>query len=176
MVSTPKLAELADLAERKAWRLALIGDPLQFSAVGRSGFFAHLTATYGATELGRVHRFVNAWEADASLRLRRGDVAVLDLYDRYGRLDGGTRRQMEQAVLDAWAAARARGERVAMMAPTNEAVVALNKGAQALRSRDQEINLCGPRVEAGSYKVHEGDLVATRQNDRALRTDFGYMV
>ena len=35
MVPTPKLAALFDLAERHHWRLTLVGDPLQFSAVGR---------------------------------------------------------------------------------------------------------------------------------------------
>lgn len=34
MVPTPRLAELVDLAERQGWRLALVGDPMQFSAVG----------------------------------------------------------------------------------------------------------------------------------------------
>ncbi len=67
MVSTPKLAELAELADARGWRLALVGDPLQFSAVGRSGMFGHLVDTYGAIELDRVHRFANEWERDASL-------------------------------------------------------------------------------------------------------------
>lgn len=37
MVPTPRLAKLCDLADARGWRLALIGDPMQFSAVGRSG-------------------------------------------------------------------------------------------------------------------------------------------
>jgi ATP-dependent exoDNAse (exonuclease V) alpha subunit len=128
MVPTPKLAELATLADDRGWRLAFVGDPLQFSAVGRSGMFGHLIDCYGAIELDRVHRFANDWERDASLRLRRGDVEVLELYDYHGRVHGGTRRQMEQAVLEAWWNARARGERAAMMAPTNEVVIVLKIG------------------------------------------------
>ena len=110
MVSTPKLAELAELADARGWRLALVGDPLQFSAVGRSGMFGHLVDCHGAIELDRVHRFANDWERDASLALRRGDTEVLDLYDHHGRLHGGTARQMEEAVVDAWWQARTRGE------------------------------------------------------------------
>jgi ATP-dependent exoDNAse (exonuclease V) alpha subunit len=52
MVSTPNLA----------------GDPLQFSAVGRSGMFAHLVQTVGAVELDRVHRFAAPWERSAKSR------------------------------------------------------------------------------------------------------------
>ena len=35
--------ELAELADLKGWRIALVGDPLQFSAVGRGGMFGLLT-------------------------------------------------------------------------------------------------------------------------------------
>jgi hypothetical protein len=176
MVPTPKLAELAELAERRDWRVVLVGDPLQFSAVGRGGMFAHLTETYGATELGRVHRFANAWEAEASLRLRRGDVSVIQCYDEHGRLEGGTRHRMEQAVLEAWSDARAQGQSVAMMAPTNESVLRLNRGAQAIRAREGEIDRSRHNLTAGPYEVFRGDVVSTRQNDRTLRTDHGYMI
>jgi conjugative relaxase-like TrwC/TraI family protein len=176
MVSTPKLAELAELADDRGWRLALVGDPLQFSAVGRSGMFGHLIDTYGAIELDRVQRFANDWEREASLRLRRGDICVLDLYDDHGRLHGGTRRQMEQAVVQAWWHARAQGDSVAMMAPTNEIVVELNRRAQALRVREGQIDPTGPWLHAGDYRLHVGDQVATRKNDRQLHTDRGLMV
>ncbi len=62
MVATPRLAELVDLADRRGWGLVLVGDPLQFAAVGRSGMFGHLVDTLGAVELGRVHRFNHEWE------------------------------------------------------------------------------------------------------------------
>ncbi len=57
MFPTAKLAELADLADVKGWRVVLVGDPLQFSAVGRGGMFGLLVDTFGAIELERVHRF-----------------------------------------------------------------------------------------------------------------------
>ena len=176
MVSTPKLAELAELADARGWRLALVGDPLQFSAVGRSGMFGHLINCYGAIELDRVHRFANEWERDASLALRRGDTEILHLYDHHHRLHGGTARQMEEAVVDAWWQARTRGESVAMMAPTNETVVELNLSAQALRAEAGEIDMHGPSVSVGDYRLFRGDVVATRQNDRELHTDRGLMV
>jgi hypothetical protein len=56
--------------------------------------FGHLIECYGAIELDRVHRFANDWEREASLRLRRGDTEVLDVYDAHGRIHGGARLQM----------------------------------------------------------------------------------
>ena len=176
MVSTPKLAELAELADTRGWRLALVGDPLQFSAVGRAGMFGHLINCYGAIELDRVHRFANEWERDASLALRRGDTEILHLYNMHGRIHGGTARRMEEAVVDAWWQGRARGEMVAMMAPTNNTVVELNLRAQALRAEAGEIDVHGPSVSVGDYRLYRGDVVATRRNDRELHTDRGLMV
>ena len=57
MIPTARLAELADLADVRGWRIALVGDPLQFSAVGRGGMFGLLVDTFDAVELDRVHRF-----------------------------------------------------------------------------------------------------------------------
>ncbi len=176
MVPTPRLADLAELAERKAWRLALVGDPLQFSAVGRSGMFGHLVDVHGAIELGRVLRFTHGWERDASLRLRRGDVTVLDEYQDHGRLHGGTPRQMRRQVVDAWWEATSRGESAAMMAPTNEAVEQLNTEAQRRRIDAGQLKTTARPVTAGPCRIHVGDLIATRHNERQLLTDRNRMV
>lgn len=176
MVPTPRLAELLELAEARGWRLALIGDPMQFSAVGRSGMFGHLVDTIGAVELDRVHRFDASWERDASLRLRRGDTDVVVLYDDHGRLHGGTSRQMALATVHAWRRAIEAGGTAAMMAPTREAVATLNEITQKLRVASGEIDTEGASVRVGSSRVHVGDLVATRRNERTLRTDQERMV
>ncbi len=63
-----------------------------------------------------------------------------------------------------------------MMAPTNEAVVSLNHRAQQLRARAGEIDPDSASVVAGSYSIHAGDRVATRRNERHLRTNRGLMV
>ncbi len=44
-----------------------------------------------------VHRFANDWEREASLRLRRGDVSVAEVYDAHDRLHAGTIPEMERA-------------------------------------------------------------------------------
>lgn len=176
MVSTQRLAELFELAEQRAWRLVFVGDPLQFSAVGRSGMFGHLVDTFDAIELGRVHRFSDPWEAEASLRLRRGDVTVVEEYDERGRLHGGTERRMRAAAVRAWWQAIQQGDTASLTATTNESVVALNNEAQRRRLDAGQLDPHGRTLTAGPYRFTAGDWVATRQNDRTLLTDRNCMV
>ncbi len=174
--STPKLAELARLADQHRWRIVLIGDPRQFSAVGRGGMFAHLVDAYGAVQLDQVHRFRHHWERTASLRLRDGDPGVLTEYERHGRLHGGTPEQMETDVIDAWQQARRRGETVALMANSTDTVDRLNRIAQHTRILMGELDPSVSRVRTGDEWMLVGDEVVTRRNDRVLRTDRGLMV
>jgi conjugative relaxase-like TrwC/TraI family protein len=176
MISTTKLSELADLADVKGWRVALVGDPLQFSAVGRGGMFGMLVDTFGAIELGRVHRFEHAWERDATLRMRRGDVTVVDDYDSNDRLHGGTTTQMERAAVRRWWEHRTNGDTVLLMAPNNEAVERLNQRCQQQRINAGDIDADGPRVCAGPYRIRCRDEITTRHNDRRLVTDRGEMI
>jgi conjugative relaxase-like TrwC/TraI family protein len=175
--STPTLARLADLADEKAWRVVLVGDPRQFSAVGRGGMFAYLIQRHGAIELDQVHRFAHDWERHASLQLRSGDPDALIRYDRHGRIHGGTVSEMESAIVDAWRAARGRGETVALMANSNQAIARLNRLAQMTRFVDGEISFQKKgALRLGDQVVCVGDEVVTRCNDRARRTDQGIMV
>jgi hypothetical protein len=175
MIPTAKLAELAALADHHAWRVVLVGDPLQFTAVGRGGMFGLLAGTFGAIELDRVHRFANSWEREASLRLRRGDIDVLDLYHAHDRLPGGTSTQMECAAVRTWWRHRQAGEDVVLMAPTNETVAVLNERCQQLRIRASEIDPASRHAHTASGQVFAGDEITTRHNDRRLRTDRGEM-
>ena len=176
MMSTPKLAELAALADRKQWRVVLVGDPLQFSAVGRGGMFELLVDTYDAVELDRVHRFDNDWERDASLRLRRGDVEVAEVYDHHGRLHGGSVQRMRQQAIARWWTERQAGRTALLMSPTNETVVELNLHCQLQRIRAGELDPDGAAALAGRYVLFVGEEIATRKNDRRLLTDRGQMV
>ncbi|MCU1393489.1 MAG: conjugal transfer protein [Ilumatobacteraceae bacterium] len=176
MLPTAKLAELTDLADLKGWRLALVGDPLQFSSVGRGGMFGLLVDTFGAIELDRVHRFDNDWERDASLRLRRGDSTVAEVYEEQGRLHSGTRNQMERAAVHAWWQRRQAGDTGLLMAPTNETADRLNQRAQQLRIQAGELDPAGPRIDVGESMLYIGDNVTTRHNHRQLITSHNEMV
>ncbi len=176
MLATDKLAALADLADTKRWRVVLVGDPMQFSAVGRGGMFEHLINTHGAIELDQVHRFSNDWEAQASLRLRRGDPSVAEVYEAHGRLHGGTASRMQREALDAWWTAREAGQPVVLLTPTNETVRVLNEAAQRRRLLARELRHPHSVVEASGYHLHIGDEIATRANIRDLHTDRGHMI
>ncbi len=176
MIPTARLAELADLADVKGWRVVMVGDPMQFTSVGRGGMYGLLTDTFGAIELDRVHRFTHDWERDASLQLRDGNPDVADIYNDHGRLHGGTSVQIERAAINRWAAHRRDGRSVLLMAPTKEIVERLNQRAQHHRIRHGELNPTAPHTTAGVYKLFVGDEIATRRNDRGLVTDRGEMV
>jgi conjugative relaxase-like TrwC/TraI family protein len=174
--STPKLAALFRLADQKDWRLVLVGDPRQFTAVGRGGMFAHLVDSHGAVELDQVHRFHHTWEREASLQLRTGDPASLAEYDKRGRIHGGTQTTMESELIDAWKAARGHGQSVALMANSTDTVARLNQLAQQSRIMSGELDINAPWRKAGGSLMFVGDEVVTRRNDRHLRTDRDLMV
>jgi ATP-dependent exoDNAse (exonuclease V) alpha subunit len=174
--ATPKLAELARLADRHDWRVVLVGDPRQFSAVGRGGMFGHLVDSHGAVELDQVHRFRHHWERQASLHLRAGDPSVLTEYEQRGRLHGGTLENMEADITTAWQQARGRGETVALMANSTEAVARLNHLAQHSRLAFGELDPTASQLKVGGDSILVGDEVVTRRNDRTLRTDRGLMI
>lgn len=174
--ATPKLAELARLADEQGWRVVLVGDPRQFSAVGRGGMFAHLIDMYGGIELDEVHRFTHPWERQASLRLRAGDPSVLAEYEQRGRLHGGTLEEMETGIVAAWEQARCRGDTVALMANSTATVARLNRLAQTTRIKLGELDPESPAIRVGEGSILVGDEVVTRRNDRTLLTDRGLMV
>ena len=176
MIPTARLAELADLADLHGWRVVLVGDPLQFSAVGRGGMFGLLVDTFDAIELDRVHRFTHHWERDATLRLRAGDPNIADLYQEQGRLHGGTPDTIERAAVAAWWSHRQAGETVALTAPSNDTVERLNQRAQQQRVRAGELDPDGRHVDLGTVRLYVGDDIATRRNDRHLVTDGGEMI
>jgi len=182
MVATPKLGTLTALADYLDWRVVLVGDPLQFSAVGRGGMFQHLLdhAPDGAAieHLERVHRFAADWEADASLRLRRGDITALDDYDEHGRIHSTlTATDARRQVIQRWGELRSVGDDVVMLAATNESVAGLNRAAQRLRLAAGEIVQPIRTVRlADGASLMLGDEVQTRQNGRSLVTDEGITV
>jgi conjugative relaxase-like TrwC/TraI family protein len=172
MVGTGALTDLVDLAATQRWRLVLIGDPCQLQAVGRGGMFAELCRTGRTHELATIHRFRQHWEQAASLQLRAGNPDALDAYIDHGRVTTGTLDELVTEAAARWVAHIASGHRVAVVAETNEHVDALNAATQAQRRVHGELGSRAVRV-AGGETVAVGDVVATRRNDRTLRTDRG---
>jgi hypothetical protein len=126
-------------------------------------------------ELGRVHRFVNDWERDASLRLRAGDVEVLDEYAVHGRIYGGTAEANEHRAVRLALADHLSGGRVFILAGTNE------RAARAAGQFRQGLVAHG-LVEPGGVRLGDGNLagvgdrIVCRTNDRTLTTSRGSFV
>lgn len=103
----------------------------------------------GGIELDRIHCFTNDCEAEASLRLRRGDAGVTRVYDAHGRLHGGTRTLMETEAVTAWRHTRQRGQTALLAAPTTEIVERLNQRAQQLLVDTGQLHPAGGYLAVG---------------------------
>jgi conjugative relaxase-like TrwC/TraI family protein len=170
MTGTGALDRLVALAVSRRWRLVLVGDPRQLQAVGRGGMFDELCRSGRTHELATIHRFRHRWEEAASLKLRAGNPEALDAYIDHGRVTEGTFEQLAADAVRHWIDHTAAGRRVAVVAETNEHVDALNAGIQQARRQRGEL---GHRVVcvAGGETAAVGDIITTRRNNRALRTE-----
>jgi len=172
MARTADLDRLVDHAQRSQWRLVLVGDPHQLQAVGRGGMFAELCETGRTVELDRLHRFEHEWEATASLRLRAGDSRALATYATFGRIRPGRFDEHLDTIADEWRRSHNAGETLSITSTRNEHVTAINHHIQNTRLLTGDLDLAtATRIAGGAVMV--GDVVATRHNDRRLRTTTG---
>ena len=172
MVSTPDLWRLTDLARRIDLRVVLVGDPHQLQAVARGGMFPEIAATATRTvELEQVHRFTNTREAAASLRLRRGDPAVLSEYVWHGRVEPGSLDQHLHTIGRRCAQAQTARQSLAITTTTNDHATPINHHIQNARLKAGA--LTGTPATAADGDVFVGDVVMTRRNDRNITTTAG---
>ncbi|MQA15590.1 MAG: relaxase domain-containing protein [Pseudonocardiaceae bacterium] len=165
MTTTGDLAAISARCDAAGAKLLLVGDPRQLAAVGAGGALADVAAHGLNYELAEVRRFSNEWERPASLRLRDGDPAALDAYQRHGRLmDGGTAEQTETAAGRAWLADTLAGRESLLLVGSNEAAA---RTSAALRA---ELVALGRVAETGVDLGRQGtvagvgDLVQARRN------------
>jgi len=173
MLGTPNLAQLVELARDREWRLVLVGDPHQLQAVGRGGLFTELCNTGRTVELQHVHRFTHDWEPAASLKLRHGNPEALDVYERHGRIIPGTLDEHLDTIADHWRTNHRGGATTAITTTTNAHVDKINRHVQGARIDHGDLDPTRWALIAGGEYAHEGDLVATRRNDRQLHTSQG---
>ncbi|WP_420451167.1 MobF family relaxase [Ilumatobacter sp.] len=172
MLNTADLHRLVEHAEQHEWRLALVGDPYQLQSVGRGGIFQELCTTGRASELENFHRFTNDWEATNSLRLRQGDPEALHFYNTFGRIGAGTFDDHLDTITDAWTRSRDGGETISITTTRNEHVRAINHHIQQRRIEAGELDQ-NTMVQIDDDCAMVGDIVATRRNDRRLRSTTG---
>ncbi len=138
--------------------------------------FAELCSAGRVIELELIHRFVNPWEAAASLELRHGDTRSLDAYEAHDRIVPGRIEQHLDTIATYWIECRDRCESLAITTTRNEHVDMINDRIQTERWHRLEIDRTRRVSTADGIGAWVGDLIATRRNDRSLITSTGQFV
>ncbi|MFI6576634.1 MobF family relaxase [Nocardiopsis sp. NPDC050513] len=173
MVTTDHMSRIAEIARRSGAKILLTGDSEQLSAPGAGGLMRQLVADQGSFELTGVRRFHAAWERDASVRLREGDVRALADYDLRGRLRGGTREEMERGARDAYIADHLSGRTSLLLAATNAKASELSGSVRAELVGYGLVDDTRTVVLRDGNRMGVGDLVMARRNDRTVRVGGG---
>jgi hypothetical protein len=176
LAGTFALDELVRAAGEVGAKILLSGDWAQQGSVDAGGAFGLLARDEhtSVAELGEVHRFISEWERTASIKLRHGDKSALHAYESNGRITGGSREELLEAVYSAWKHDVAAGNSSLMIAPDAATVSELNRRARADRIATAEVAEDGVIAAAGQT-VGVGDQIVTRRNDRHLATGTGWV-
>ena len=176
LASTFALDELTSAALDARAKVILVGDGAQLSSVDAGGMFRTLVRDRGddAPTLADVRRFSAAWEKAASLGIRNGTSSALGAYATHERIADGTRDDMLDALYDAWRADGERGLHSLMLASDTTTVNKLNARARAERIASGAVVDEGVDV-AGAMTAGVNDLVVTRENNRRLLADTGWV-
>ena len=100
-VSTDDMLSIVQVARRCGAMVIETGDTEQLGAVDAGGMFRLIAARHGSWRLAEVRRFRNAWEREASLKLRDGDIAALAEYAARGRIYHGPQDRVYDDAVDA---------------------------------------------------------------------------
>jgi conjugative relaxase-like TrwC/TraI family protein len=183
LTDTRTLAELAHQADAAGARVLLVGDPAQHDAVGAGGAFGLLARRTRHAELAGLHRYIHAWEAQATLRLRNGDPAALHAYITHHRMHaaptgthpGAERDHILDAAVAAWAADQAAGKQSLLLAADSATAADLNARARTTRVLAGQVSAQGRPLRDGTT-AGIGDLIRTRHNTRGLTDTRGHWI
>ena len=162
-LGTADLAMIGEAARQAGARIIATGDTAQLGAVEAGGMFRLLAREVPAAELHEVRRFDAAWERQASVRLRDGDLAAVAAYDRHGRIRGADHEAAYDRAASMWLADHLRGKDVLLLAGSNAEAADLSRRVQAKLT---QLGTVGPPQAALSDGNHAGvgDLVRARLN------------
>ncbi|ADU49581.1 TrwC relaxase [Intrasporangium calvum DSM 43043] len=173
MVGTLELDQITTSASAAAAKVLLVGDWAQLSPVQAGGAFKLLaTDRDDVPQLHDVRRFRHEWERDASLKLRTGRPTAADDYEKHGRVIGGDRDTVLDALFTAWQTDITAGRTSLMIAADAQTVTDLNKRARAERVNSDRVSEEGVTVRDGTT-IGAGDHVVTRLNQRDIVTGDG---
>ncbi len=162
-LATADLAMIAEAARQAGARVIVTGDTAQLGAVEAGGMLRLLACEVPTAQLHEVRRFGAAWEREASVRLRDGDLAAIAAYDRHGRIRGADQEAAYDRAASMWLADHLRGKDVLLLAGSNAEAAELSGRVQA---RLAQLGTVGPPVAALSdgNQAGVGDLVRARLN------------
>jgi conjugative relaxase-like TrwC/TraI family protein len=164
MVPLAHLAAVIRRADRHGAKVAVTGDPLQLQAPEGGGMDL-LDRHLGHVELSEAARFRQAWEREATLRLRQGDITVLADYREHDRLHAATAEQAADEAARAYLHDRLSGKDTLLMCGSEALAAELSR-----RIRDDLIHWDivdghGPAVTLmNGYQASAGDWVMARRN------------
>jgi len=168
-IGSRDLLVLVTAAERANAKIVLVGDDGQLPSIDAGGGFRGLSERLGAAELIKNRRQVEAWERDALLQLRDGQVPeALHAYREHGRLvEKATAEEVREQLVRDWLQERRAGRDAVMVAATRIEIDDLNERARARLIESGELQ--GPGVEVGGREWVRGDELLTLQNSRSLQ-------
>jgi conjugative relaxase-like TrwC/TraI family protein len=165
-VSTPDLLRIVQVAEMAGATVILVGDTEQLGSVDAGGMFRLIAARHGSWRLTEVRRFRNAWERDASLKLRDGDVAALAEYDARGRIYHGPQDRVYDDAVRNWSADLRAGKDTLLLAASNEEAAHLARLARERLIRLGHVSGANEITLADGNAAGTGDLVRARLNTK----------
>ncbi|PVU84428.1 conjugal transfer protein (plasmid) [Cellulomonas sp. WB94] len=176
LAGTVSMDRIAACVGEAGAKLLLVGDWAQLSAIEAGGAFGLLARDRGpgVPELGATRRFTNAWEREASTRLRLGDASCLRAYEANNRVVAGNQAAMVDTAYTAWAQDEQAGLRSLLIAGDRETVRSLNERARAERVVAGAVEPNGIAVRDG-LMVGVGDRVVTRENYRRFTVGDGWV-
>ncbi|MGH9122801.1 MAG: ATP-dependent DNA helicase [Acidimicrobiales bacterium] len=175
MTDRAAMVAVTRLCEQAHAKLVLVGDHEQLESPEAGGAMRLMANTAETFQLGQVHRFTHDWERDASLRLRAGDVAVVDEYAARGRIYGGTAEENERRAVHLALADHVAGQRTFILAATNERAARVAGMFRAGLVHFGRVEADGVALGDGNL-AGVGDRIVCRQNNRHLTTTSGGFV
>ncbi len=163
--STVDVALVQQAARHAGARMHPVGDTEQLGSVEAGGIFALLATDLPGARLEEIRRFAQPWQAEASQRLRKGDIAALAAYQRRGRIRGADHEAVFDKAAQAYLADLLRGRDVLLLAGSSAEAADLSRRVQAQLAQ-------AGRVGEGVFDLADGnmagvgDLVRARHNER----------
>jgi len=171
MTSIADMGDLAAAARAGGFKVLAAGDQEQLTAVEGGGGMSLLADELGYVQLAEAVRFRAAWEQEASLGLRGGQLSALDSYNDHGRITGGDPDDAMEAARRAYVGHYLAGTDVLLIALERTRCRELSR-----RIRDDLVHLkvvdASREVTlAKNARAGAGDLIICRSNDHQLPAD-----